>query len=167
MSTNYSKIDFINVKKSYYHHLEESNKLIQHYGEIMKTINDLKLPSASAWRVILDPNRSFKSILMEIENIGKSIKEFEERVNKWQSKASQIYFDTKFPPDLNQPEMEVNYINQQAYLLNRMNQLIRDIQILYTSIHIVISDVQRTKDNAVNTRRYFGGIIFAIVLALI
>jgi tetrahydromethanopterin S-methyltransferase subunit B len=167
MAELYTNIKFINVKKTYYHHLEQHISLIDEYDQIMKKISSPKIPSASSWRVILRPKQSFKSILIEIDDISKSIKELEERVNKWDSKATEIYFDTNFPPSLDRPEMEVNYINQQMYLLDRINQLKRSMQTLYTSINIVIGDVNISRDNAINTRRYYLGIVIAIILFLI
>ena len=169
MAGIFTNIEFINVKKTYYHHLAQHILLVQDYDQIMKKLYGLNtnIPSASCWKVILRPKQSFKNILIEIEDVKKSIKELEEKVNKWESEATEIYFDTNFPPKLDQPEMKVNYMNQQIYLIDRINQLKRNMQTLYTSINILIGDVQTRKDNAINARRYYVGIMIAIILFLV
>ncbi|MCI0454886.1 MAG: hypothetical protein L0Y68_07830 [Candidatus Dadabacteria bacterium] len=165
--TTLAHINLIDVKKTYYGLIDKSNSLNVEYDNIMKRLRYLNIPSASSFLSILLPDKSYKDIKVEIDNLKRNIEEVEKNVNKWIVEATELYFDTTFPPKLDQPEMGVNYINQQSYLLSHIDLLIRNIQTLYSSINILISEFQISKDSAVNTRRFYAGIILAVIFSFV
>ena len=162
--TTLANINFINVKSSYFHHLEESNILIEDYTKVMEKMIDLKIPSASSWSSIYFTKWKYKDVTTKVYDIKSDIEDHEKKVNAWVNKATEIYFDTNFPPNLDNPTMEANYINQQTFMLNRIDQLLRNIQTLYTSINTIISELRIMRDSAVNARRFQIGILIAIFL---
>jgi hypothetical protein len=164
---NISNINFINVRESYINCLRDSNELVDEYTKIMNRMLELKVPSSSSWKAIYCTKNQYAAITSNVENIKSEILTYEKKVNSWIDKATEIYFNTNFPPNLNDPNLLANYMNQQRFSINRIEQSIRDVQTLYTTINIFISEYRLSKDNAINSRRYQIGIVLAIITFLI
>lgn len=164
---NISNINFINVRGSYINCLKSSNELVDEYTKIMNKMQELKVPSSSSWKAIYFTKNHYQAITHDIMNLQANISTYEQDVNLWIDKATEMYFNTNFPPKLDDPNFLVNYENQQRFVIHRIEQSIRNVQTLYTTIDLIISDYRLSRDSAVNSRRYQIGLMIAIAPFLI
>lgn len=160
---NVPEINFVNVKKSYFELLSDSNQLVGEYDELMRSIYSINIPLISSLEVLIFTNHSFQCCELETQQLMCKIRDFESKVNAWTYKAQKCYFDTECPPKLEEPEMLVNYIKQYNYLLDRIGQLISDIKVLYSSMNIKVDEINFKKDSVVGNKRFYIGLIIAFM----
>lgn len=157
------EITFENVKKTYIQLLDDSNKLISQYTLLIEEIYSINLPSSTSFHVLLFTKSSFKGSENKLQKLKSKILDYEHEVNNWNDKAQLIYFETSYPPKLDNPNMFINYLRQLNFLLYRMNQMVSDVKILYSSINLKIDEIQTQKEKVISNRRFYIALFVAFI----
>lgn len=147
--------------------INESNPFFKEYGEIMDDLAKLKIPLSASTNTLINPNKMYKECNSHLDSLKNRIKNLENQILDWQTRATKVYAEPNFPVGLDHKKTELFFHIQQNFNLHRMSQLSDALRTLYSSINTKTDELQSRMDNAHSTNLFAYSIIVAWVLFIL